>query len=57
MDDQALRALGAAWTVTVIAVVIFAAVLSLSPFWKGPAYFRALQDALAQDGWDQFAGD
>lgn len=46
---QALAALERAWTVTVIATLLFLAALAVAPVWDGAIFMQGLRDALSGD--------
>jgi hypothetical protein len=49
MNDDPLRALASAWTVSLLASVLLLVTLALVPIWNTSTYFSALGEALTMD--------
>ena len=49
MNDDPLSALASAWTVSMLASVLFYVALTLVPIWNNATYFSALDEALTMD--------
>ena len=49
MNDDHLRALASAWTISMMASVLVCVAMAIVPIWNTATYFSALNEALMMD--------